>query len=139
MTTTVPCVMLFSSLYYHYFSFDLLLQSGEGRGHGRMVVGFTTTYEISAYHHWCCEFESWSGREAQHYVIKFVSDLRQVGGFPHDISHVLVLDVFASFHDFSLGLWSCSYSVSVCGFFFLFFLCIFCFCFFFYLNNMCII
>ena len=23
-----------------------------------MVVGFTTTYSISAYHHWCCEFES---------------------------------------------------------------------------------
>jgi hypothetical protein len=31
--------------------------------HGRdlMVVGFTTTYAISAYHHWCCEFESRSG------------------------------------------------------------------------------
>jgi hypothetical protein len=28
--------------------------------HGRyhMVDGFTTTYAISAYHHWCCEFES---------------------------------------------------------------------------------
>ena len=25
-----------------------------------MVVGFTTTYTIGAYHHWC-EFESWSG------------------------------------------------------------------------------
>ena len=24
----------------------------------RMVVGFTTTYAISAYHHWCCQFES---------------------------------------------------------------------------------
>ena len=46
-----------------------------------MVVGFTTTYAISAYHHWCCEFESRSGRGLQHYVIKFVSDLRQVGGF----------------------------------------------------------
>jgi hypothetical protein len=23
----------------------------------RMVVGFTTTYAIGAYHHWCCEFE----------------------------------------------------------------------------------
>jgi hypothetical protein len=23
-----------------------------------MVVGFTTTYTISAYHYWCCEFES---------------------------------------------------------------------------------
>jgi len=28
----------------------------------RMVVGFTTTYAISAYHHWSCEFESRSGR-----------------------------------------------------------------------------
>ena len=45
---------------------------------GRMVVGFTTTYGISAYHHWCCEFESWSGRGVQHCVIKFLSDLRQV-------------------------------------------------------------
>jgi len=26
-----------------------------------MVVGFTTTYAISAYHHWCCERESRSG------------------------------------------------------------------------------
>ena len=34
-----------------------------------MVVGFTTTYAISAYHHWCCEVESRSGRGVQHYVI----------------------------------------------------------------------
>ena len=33
------------------------------------------------YHHWCCEFESRSGQGVQHYVIKFVSDLRQVGSF----------------------------------------------------------
>jgi hypothetical protein len=50
------------------------------RGSDRMVVGFTTTYAISSYHHWCCEFKSPSGRGIQHYVIKFVSDLRQVGG-----------------------------------------------------------
>ena len=36
---------------------------------------------ISTYHHWCCEFESQSGRGVQHYMIKFVSDLRQVNGF----------------------------------------------------------
>jgi hypothetical protein len=42
---------------------------------------YTTTYAICAYHLWCCEFESCSGRGVQHYVIKFVSDLRQVGGF----------------------------------------------------------
>jgi hypothetical protein len=45
-----------------------------------MVVGFTTTYAINAYHHWC-EFKSRSGRGVQHYVIEFVSDLCQVGGF----------------------------------------------------------
>ena len=28
------------------------------RIHDRMVVRFTTTYAVSAYHHWCCEFES---------------------------------------------------------------------------------
>ena len=50
------------------------------RGRDRMVVGFTT-YVISAYHHWCCEIESRSGRGAQHYVVKFVSALQQVGGF----------------------------------------------------------
>jgi hypothetical protein len=51
------------------------------RGRDRMVVGFTTTYAISAYHHLCCEFQSRSGRGVQHYVIKFVSDLRQVRSF----------------------------------------------------------
>ena len=51
------------------------------RGRDRMVVGFTTTYAISTYHHCCCEFESRPGQDVPHYVIKFVSDLRQVGGF----------------------------------------------------------
>jgi len=48
-------------------------------GHrGRMVVGFTTTYTISAYHHWSSHFESRSAEvfSIQHYVIKFVSFLR---------------------------------------------------------------
>jgi len=36
--------------------------------HDRMVVGFTTTYTISAYHHWCCGFDSRSGWGVQHYV-----------------------------------------------------------------------
>jgi hypothetical protein len=54
-------------------------------GRDRMVVGFTIIYAISAYHHKRCEFESCSGEVylIQHYVIKFVSDLRQVGGFIH--------------------------------------------------------
>jgi len=61
-------------------------QSGGRRGRDRMVVGYTTTCAISVYHNcvyhnWCCEFESRSGRGVQHYVIKFVGDLRQVGGF----------------------------------------------------------
>ena len=55
--------------------------SGFSSGRHRMVVGFTTTYAISACHHWCCEFESRSGWGVQHNVIKFVSDLRQVGDF----------------------------------------------------------
>jgi len=53
--------------------------SVKGRhGHDCMVVGFITTY-----HHKRCEFESHSGNvySIQHYVIKFVSNLRQVGGF----------------------------------------------------------
>ena len=45
------------------------------------IYGYTHTYAISAYHHWCCEFESRSGRGVRHYVIKIVSALRQVGGF----------------------------------------------------------
>ena len=48
-----------------------------------MVFGFTTTYAIDAYRHYCCEFESRSGEGylIQHFVIKFVSDLWQVNGF----------------------------------------------------------
>jgi len=49
-----------------------------------MVVGFTTTYAISAYHHESPELESSSWRGVlyiQHYVIKFVSDLWQISGF----------------------------------------------------------
>jgi hypothetical protein len=51
------------------------------RDRDRMVVEITTTYAISAHHHWCCEFESRSVRGVQCYVMKFVSDLRQVNGF----------------------------------------------------------
>jgi hypothetical protein len=47
------------------------------------VVGFTTTCAISAYHHYSCEFNPIHGDvySIQHYVIKFVGDLPQVGGF----------------------------------------------------------
>jgi hypothetical protein len=73
------------------------------RSRDRMVVGFTTTYAISAYHHWCCEFESRSVQGVQHYVIKFLSDLRKVVVFSssppvssinkadrHDITEILL-------------------------------------------------
>jgi hypothetical protein len=57
----------------------LYLRYVSGRGRRDRTLGrFTTTYAISAYHHWCCEFEFRSGRGVQHNVIKFVSDLRQV-------------------------------------------------------------
>jgi len=51
----------------------------------RMVVGVITTYAISVIHHKHCQFEPRSGEvySIQHYVIKFVSDLRQVGWFSH--------------------------------------------------------
>ena len=52
-----------------------------------MVVKFTT-YVISAYRHWCYEFESRSRRGVQQYVIKFVNDLRQVGCFLNDLWQV---------------------------------------------------
>jgi len=51
-----------------------MLLLGDRRGLDCMVVGFTTTYAISAYHHWWCEFESRSRLGVQHNVIKFVSD-----------------------------------------------------------------
>ena len=73
-------------------------------GRNRMVVGFTTSYAISSYHHCCCKFESRSWRGVQHYMIMFASDLRQVGGFlwvlrfppsiklnaKHDIAEILL-------------------------------------------------
>ena len=53
------------------------------RGHDHMVVAFTTTYVISAYHHQCWEIKSCLGEVylIQHLVINFVSDLQQVSGF----------------------------------------------------------
>ena len=60
-----------------------IAQSGGRRVRDRMVVGFTTTYAISDYHLKRCEIESHSSvvYSIQHYVIKSVSDLLQVGGF----------------------------------------------------------
>ena len=71
------------STLYMYLWYIYRNAIGGCRGHDRMVDGFKTTYAISAYHHWRCEFESRSGDvySIQQYVINFVSDLRQVGGF----------------------------------------------------------
>jgi hypothetical protein len=48
-----------------------------------LASGQLATITISAYHHYRCEFEPRSGGvySIQHYVIKFVSYLRQAGGF----------------------------------------------------------
>ena len=45
------------------------------RGHNPMLVGFTTTYAISAYHHWYCSSNPTHGEvhSIQHYMIKFVT------------------------------------------------------------------
>ena len=77
-----------------------------------MVVGFTTTYEIRAYHHWCCEFESQSGRGVQQYAIKFASDLRQVGGFLRVLVFPLPIKLTAkqtNKHIYKLTLYSYQY------------------------------
>jgi hypothetical protein len=60
---------------------ECMLHRRGRRGSHCIVVGFTTNYTTSAYPLWCCELESRSGQGVQHYVIKFVVDLRLVGGF----------------------------------------------------------
>ena len=73
----------------------LLVQWGGLRGRDRLVVGFTTTYAISAYHHWCCELESRSWRGVQHYEIKFVSNLRLTTILmTHLLNHVIHTSFF---------------------------------------------
>jgi hypothetical protein len=74
-------IQITRSRYCHESHSHELIRGCRGRDH--MVVGFKTTCAISAYHHSSREFESRSGDLylTQHYVINFVSDLRQVGGF----------------------------------------------------------
>jgi hypothetical protein len=66
---------------------NITIQIRGCRSCDRMVVGFTTFYAISPYHHKRCEFKFLSGEvySIQGYVIKFVSDLRQVGGFLREL------------------------------------------------------
>ena len=55
---------------YNVISTNVFYKTKGGcHGRDRMVVGFTTTYATSAYHHWCCEFESWSEWGVQHHTI----------------------------------------------------------------------
>jgi len=72
------------------------------RGHDRMLVGFTTTYAISAYHHYSFEFEprSWQGYSIQHLYDKVCQWLATGQWFSpvsstnktdrHDITEVLL-------------------------------------------------
>ena len=59
----------------------LILLSRCRRGRDCMIVGFTSTFAINVHHHYLNEFEFRSGKvySIPHYMIKFVSDLRQVG------------------------------------------------------------
>ena len=47
------------------------------------MISISFAINRTFFNYWHCEFESRSGEvcSIQHYVIKFVSDLRQVGGF----------------------------------------------------------
>ena len=51
------------------------------RGRDRMVVGLIATYAINAYHHESSNPVRGVVYTRQHYVIKFVSNLGQFGGF----------------------------------------------------------
>jgi hypothetical protein len=67
MTEGPFCSWLYGSCIYNYLCSQYLSQL-------KLWVRIpTTTYAISAYHHWCCEFESRWGRGVQHYVITIVS------------------------------------------------------------------
>ena len=83
--TSINRLIQSSSLYFGFENtwWKVIPETRACRGCDHMVVRFATTYAISAYHHWSCEFESHSCGmySIQHYVIKFLSDLRQIGGF----------------------------------------------------------
>jgi hypothetical protein len=64
------------------FQFSILFYKSRYRGRrgsDRMVVGFTATNAINAYHHYhlrCCEFESRSGRGGFLRVLQFPSPIK---------------------------------------------------------------
>jgi hypothetical protein len=79
-------------------------------GSDGMVVTFTTTYAISTYHHWCCEFVPRPGGGVQHYVIKFVSDLRQVANWLGEMQYSFIAK--KQVLNISLSLWHFSISMA---------------------------
>jgi hypothetical protein len=64
-------------VYSSHQTVTLNLSRWDRRGRDRMVVGISITYSV--YHHWCCEFESRSGRCTT--LCEKVSNSRPVGGF----------------------------------------------------------
>ena len=75
------CIICFSYVVLHTRFVGCIY--GGRRGFDCMVVRFTATCAISVYQHYSCEFEfrSWRGALDTHDLIKFVIDLRYVGGF----------------------------------------------------------
>ena len=65
------------------FLFECFIINQSSCFSGAIMVVIVWIYALSVYHHLRCEFESPSGEvnSIQYYVIKFVSDLRQVCGF----------------------------------------------------------
>jgi hypothetical protein len=65
--------LIFFYLLFKFYAFVKTENNRDRRGHDHMVFWFTTTCAIwiSAYNHWCCEFEScsWRGVFDTNYVI----------------------------------------------------------------------
>jgi len=59
---SVLWIMVVLPFYCLSFVLRLMIMPLLARGRYRMVVGFTTTFAISAYHHLNCEFQSRSWR-----------------------------------------------------------------------------
>jgi hypothetical protein len=80
-----------------------------------MIVGFTTTYAISAYHHWCFEFESRWGQDVWSSSVTCVwwpnheVDMIMTGVMLHNITISIWLVNFmvfnATFNDISVISW----------------------------------
>ena len=92
------------------FLYDMVTDNNRG-GHGsdRMVVGFTTTCAISAYHHLSCEFEShsWVVRltttcaisDYHYFITKVVSLNPTLGDSPQNENLNLLIRIEQSFTD----------------------------------------